>query len=441
MPDTVSYPAQPCNQSRWIVNKPFTTYITDRNESTVQAQTWFEYDNGTCNKGNLTKKTLWLDTEANPANYPATQYGYDQYGRIQTVIDPKGNSVTTTYETTTNTFPATETVDYLSGFTTTTTYGNYRCSKPATKLDPNNVTTTYLYDDFCRPLKVIRHGDSEPSPTQSYSYTDFGGVNSQKVTSYVKAPSVADANHTLFKETYFDGLGRTIKTRKTGPPEESAIIVNTYYNNRGLVDRKCLPYFEGGSTAGCTYFSYDPVGRAQTIVNQDGGQTDITYYQGRTEAIDSLEHKKAKTTDIHGRLIQVEEYTGQNPYAFYVTTDYFYDTLGNLVEVQDGAKVAGQDRPNITTMVYDSLSRKIRMTDPDMCSSQDPNTCYWEYRYDKNGNLTFQKDAKGQIIMFSYYNSIISREDPLNRIMKKDYRVTEGDPVTQPTYETDVVYT
>jgi hypothetical protein len=43
--------------------------------------------------------------------------------------------------------------------------------------------------------------------------------------------------------------------------------------------------------------------------------------------------------------------------------------------------------------------------------------------------------------MFSYYNNAISREDPLNRIMKKDYRVTEGDPVTQPPYETDVVYT
>jgi RHS repeat-associated protein len=429
---------QPCNATKWIVNKPFTTYITDSDETIKLARTSFEYDNGTCNKGNLTKKTLWSDTVPNPTNDPTTNYQYDTYGRLTKVYDPKGNSVTTTYETTANTFPATETINGLN-FITATTY-NYRCSKPATKTDPNIVTTTYLYDTFCRPSKVFRPpGDSETYPTQSYAYpalTDYGIMGTQRVTTYVKAPSVANANHTLFKETYFDGLGRTIKTRRTGPPEESPIITTTQYNAQGLAWKKSLPYFESaGVPAAYTTFHYDPVGRTDIITNTDTGVITLDYYQGRTEAIDPLHHTKAKTTDIHGRLIKVEEYTGQNPYALYATTDYFYDTLGNLVEVHDGAKVNGQDRPNITTMVYDSLSRKIRMTDPDMCHSQNPSTCYWEYRYDKNGNLTFQKDAKGQIIMFSYNN------DPLNRIMVKDYRVTEGDPVTQPTYETDVVYT
>ncbi len=54
------------------------------------------------------------------------------------------------------------------------------------------------------------------------------------------------------------------------------------------------------------------------------------------------------------------------------------------------------------------------MTDPDMG--------YWEYNYDANGNLTYQKDAKNQAITFQY--------DALNRITKKDYLTG-----------TDIIYT
>jgi RHS repeat-associated protein len=56
-------------------------------------------------------------------------------------------------------------------------------------------------------------------------------------------------------------------------------------------------------------------------------------------------------------------------------------------------------------MTYDSLSKKIAMTDPDMGS--------WTYDYDKSGNLRFQTDAKGQTVEFQY--------DGLNRATHKIY--------------------
>ncbi len=31
----------------------------------------------------------------------------------------------------------------------------------------------------------------------------------------------------------------------------------------------------------------------------------------------------------------------------------------------------------------------------------DPDMGHWEYNYDANGNLTYQKDAKNQIIYFT----------------------------------------
>ena len=84
--------------------------------------------------------------------------------------------------------------------------------------------------------------------------------------------------------------------------------------------------------------------------------------------------------------------------APYATTTSVYDSLGNLVSLTDA-------KGNVSTMQYDTLSRKIAMHDPDMGN--------WTYAYDAAGNLTQQTDAKGQTILFQY--------DVLNRRVLKDY--------------------
>ena len=60
---------------------------------------------------------------------------------------------------------------------------------------------------------------------------------------------------------------------------------------------------------------------------------------------------------------------------------------------------------NTTWIAYDSLSRKVQMSDPTMGE--------WQYGYDGNGNLTSQTDAKGQTIGFQY--------DSLSRLWCKTY--------------------
>lgn len=79
----------------------------------------------------------------------------------------------------------------------------------------------------------------------------------------------------------------------------------------------------------------------------------------------------------------------------------------------------------MTTMRYDTLGRKIAMSDPDMGRCGDlvtltPAAAYpwyatpcWNYRYDAIGNLLQQRDAKGQTLHFQY--------DALNRLLQKDY--------------------
>ncbi|OQW62878.1 MAG: hypothetical protein BVN28_04805, partial [Nitrospira sp. ST-bin4] len=105
------------------------------------------------------------------------------------------------------------------------------------------------------------------------------------------------------------------------------------------------------------------------------------------------------------------------------TTTYTYDLLGNLIKVVDALG-------NRTTMRYDTLNRKLAMSDPNMSTNGtttcgdltavNPNATYpwyaapcWNYQYDASGNLTRQTDAKDQHLWFRY--------DGLNRRTQKDF--------------------
>jgi RHS repeat-associated protein len=277
--------------------------------------------------------------------------------------------------------------------------------RPLTEKDQNNNTTTYAYDVFGRIVKVITPNDMGSTyGTVSYYYLNFGTVGSQKVVVY--ATEQSGTGNYIWNETYFDGLGRTIKTRSEGP-DNKVIVTQAQYNNRGSISSESYPYFEGLGSVWKTY-QYDPIGRVTRTNNPDGTYATSSYLKGTLTYINPNGHKKFEMKDIYGRVVKVEEYTGVSPsFSLYATTRYEYDVLGNVKKVTDAQN-------NQTVMNYDTLSRKISMTDPDMG--------YWTYQYDANGNLVSQTDAKNQTILITY--------DSLNRVTKKDY----------PT-GTDVLYT
>jgi len=95
----------------------------------------------------------------------------------------------------------------------------------------------------------------------------------------------------------------------------------------------------------------------------------------------------------------VLEYSGTTePYPLYATTAYTYDARDLLIGVTDASG-------NVTTIGFDSLGRKVSMSDPDMGA--------WSYTYDPNGTLHTQTDAKGQTITFAY--------DAIERLTTKTY--------------------
>jgi RHS repeat-associated protein len=343
----------------------------------------------------LTKES-WLDEGTNPV----TAYTYDSYGNINTVTDPIG-------------YQSTITTEYLPDYIQVVADNNlghtiikkidYGHGKVIEETDPNGYTTTYEYDEFGRVAKVIgpKDRDTAAIPSMKFEYLNFGTLggavpeNDQKVkTCALKAHGVDDY---LCGETYFDGLGRTVRTESDGP--DGKIVAETIYNDRGLVSQRSFPYFKDGGIQKYTTFQYDPIGRNTKTTYSDGADSEAIYYLGTLTTIDPNGHQRVEIKDIYGRVIEVREYTGTYPdAALYATTIYGYDPLGNLEYVRDALG-------NETYMVYDTLSRKTAMYDPDMG--------LWEYEYDANGNLVLQTDNADTTLIFQY--------DELNRIKAKIY--------------------
>jgi RHS repeat-associated protein len=365
-----------------------TDYFYDGAPSCKQSST-----NQTPTQGNVTRIVRWLADGTSPE----VRMAYNAYGNLICTRDANGNTSTVDYDSSA-TFPIAATNPL--GHKTTTQYygvdgvpadsGLYGQTKSVT--DANKATATTQYDVFGRPTLVT-------APDGSWTKTSYNSFGAGVGTQHTRT----DTSAGLSSWTYFDGLGRTITEKATGP-DGKMIVTQTQYDSRGAVARNSLPYFEGGSPA-WRAMTYDPLGRVVNATDPDGSRALRCYRDWVTVSIDANNYRRRETRDAAGRVVRVDEYLGSfiscttdagTPYA---TTNYDYDVLGNLLTVSDA-------KGNVTEMLYDTLNRKRFMHDPDMGD--------WSYDYDVAGNLVRQEDAKGQVLTFQH--------DALNRLSKKFLR-------------------
>ncbi|MFC1593868.1 toxin TcdB middle/N-terminal domain-containing protein [Candidatus Omnitrophota bacterium] len=426
------------NPSAWLVSLPSYVFVYDSGHALVKQSSFYYDDNAVPEdppvKGLLTKQEAWLDGSDNPT----AEFTYDSYGNLLTTTDTLNHTTTIMYDSTYALFPLVaqntaghEVINEYYGIDWVplddgTYHGLWGQLKSTT--GPNGNTSYSLYDSFGRIEKQISSEDSIDFPTIRYEYN----LSSTPIAISSYQREISGESSTLDAVSFYDGLGRAIQT-KTESEEEGRFVVSgqTEFNSRGLPYKKYLPFFAStpidsvdpiNSAGPHTTFAYDAMGRVTQSTNPDGTYATIAYGDWVTSAIDENGHMQKSYVDAYGRLIKKEEYTGADgrsphyPYAaysLYATTEYAYDTLGNLISTTDA-------HGNTTTINYDTLGRKTSMSDPDMGQ--------WGYEYDALGNLLQQTDAKGQEIAFGY--------DELNRLTSK---TSPSDPTVNYTYDDSAV--
>jgi len=400
-------------------DSPYDSSKTHVYETTnyLNHKTTTEYDPRT---GNLTKL---IPPHLQGIGY--VSYSYDPFGRKKKETRPDGGYTSYTY----NLVPL---------YTWQKSY-NYALGDYSRPTVPNG----YIYEVTS---DTGSSGSSEPTwPAVVGSTVTDGGLvwtcrafdiqYTKKTEHIIGGPSVLDH----YTYGHFDGMGRTYWVSSTGPGSDT-INTATTFDFFGRVQTKTNPFFcHSDQTCDQQYyttFTYDGLSRVvhAQIPDRDYSQNppvgvqvyrDIyTTYKGLDKVVQNQRGKSTTYTyDVYQRLKKVAEPT--TPTTTF--TEYVYDTLGNLTDVyaaKDGQGGNLMEAEIRTHMTYDSLSKKRSMTDPDMG--------YWEYEYDKSGNLIKQWDAnrpKPQTpIQFDY--------DGLNRLRYKYY--PDGSTVTYTYDETSV---
>jgi hypothetical protein len=271
-------------------------------------------------------------------------------------------------------------VDPLNGTgsqTTSTTY-DFSTGLPTSVTDSNlNITTSdytnqllSAIDPFGRPGKV----------TGPYVSVNINGqVSTQRRTAVIKyldsalqAETISDLNAEndgkLRSRTTVDKLKRTVKTEHSEDGSTYSISSEIVYKNRpggqiGSATFTRNPHRSASDpTDGWTRTTQDALGRVTEIATFAGstqppdtgttgtgvtwtGSVNTNYNAEQTTVTDQAGKQRRSIVDGLGRLKTVVE----DPSVLNYSTNYTYDVLGNLLQVDQG----GQHR----FFTYDNLSR------------------------------------------------------------------------------------
>jgi RHS repeat-associated protein len=392
---------------------------------TVVAQSEIIYDESGRSpgyRGNPTTAKVWDSTKgvvSSSGNFISKRAKFDSYGNQYESTDALGNTTTTTFDGTYYTFPITVTSPVpdsggtygsSTAFTTSATF-DFDTGLPLTTTDVNGQVTTMEYDDpLFRLTKVT-------APNGAETITEYGAGTSPS-TRWVKVSSQFDA--TSWKEGYswYDGLGRAIRTKKEDSTGDVYALV--CYDSVGRMSKTSNP-FRGYSTQDCstsngtsdiywTTNTFDAASRPWKVTTPDSAFVETTYGVATSGSAigtvvtvaDQAGKLRRTVSNALGQLTRVDEPNGSNVLGSMSSpnqpTSYDYDTLNNLTTVTQGSQTR--------TFTYNSLSRLKEAANPESGTIK--------YTYDDNGNLKTKWDARGIKTIHDY--------DALNRVWKRCYK-------------------
>jgi YD repeat-containing protein len=302
-----------------------------------------------------------------------------------------------------------------------------------------NITTTetqpLLPYDSAANVKVFTFSNGKVTSEKIYQGAATGTPLRTINTSYATngTPNVTttileDGSKQRKVETDFDSFGNLLESREygwgTGAPG-------------GLARRTTMTYLTGTG-----YTTANILNRVTRITVKDGGttpisRTDITYDSygsgnaNLTSVTGALQHNDSgygQTFTYRGNPTSITRYTDAATPGGAITTNLFYDTLGNLRKTDVGGVVQTQTAYSSTTQYSFPDSVTQGPSSPQLttaatyngytgliATSTDPNNQVTNYTYDNQRRLTDLEKPDSTDILYSYddTNNKITQTTPV----------------------------
>ena len=317
-------------------------------------------------RGLPTTTRVW---HAETSSWIETQVQYDQFGNAVKVKDPIGNETTTEFSSANKyAYPTkilvsapdpTNTTGTNQTSTVETSY-DFWTGLPLTVKDDFGQATRTQYDSSLRPWRVYGENFTAPESETIYGTPNVGTGQFPSGERFVKVRKQIDTTNWDEVTTWFDGLGRTIKTQARD--SQGDVFVETAYDSMGRVACVTNPY-RNGETVYWSKTRYDAAGRAvetyaaTELPNLSTAQSlgvtsfdisSVTGFVGTVVNTTDVSGRKGRSiTNALGQLLRVDE-----PTAFGGTesqdlgslespnqpTIYTFDIAGKMVRVQQGVQ-------------------------------------------------------------------------------------------------------